>query len=441
MSTQKYEIVDVCLTDGRRGVTVGVENGCIGHVGPRRGWKQAFDGHGALALPGAIDGHVHSRTPGDYHEEQKEDWESLQLAALKGGVTAVCDMPNNIGEHAVVSRERFLRKVTRFERTARLAFKLFVGATAGQARLLNDSSVTDNEHFAGVKIYMEDTTGDLRLADAREQQEWCQRAADRNVLVVVHAGDQEMITKNRGKIAEPQVAQHCVIRSTEVELSGGFRILEIAEATGCRLHIAHVSTPELLSAIAVAKAKGVQVTCEVCPHHWCFDSRYLTGPRAGYYKMNPPLRSLEQVTELREHLISGTVDSVATDHAPHTRLEKERRQYDLIPSGVPGVQEMLLLLYQLVVARQMSLQRLVDLTAGAAARRFGWEKQKGKLEPGYEADIVLLDTQATTTFSARNVASKCGWTAYEGVSVKGAVRFVAADGKIMLNELKICREY
>lgn len=426
---EKLELRNVLMNGQGPALAIGIENGIISYISVPQDERHVIDGQGLIAVPGIVDGHVHLRFPGEDH---KEDWPHAQRAAFRGGVTTVCDMPNNAPGFAVVTPESYHYKLQRIGQQT-INYRLWYGALPNGDRMM--PKIKALPCFVGVKMYMEHSTGGLLLAQRSDQYEWCRRAAEADVLVGAHVGNQEMIDKNRQMIVSPQIADHCVIRDAQVELSGGLQSLEIGEQTGCRLHIMHVSIPELAQAIKEAKQRGVRVTCEVCLHHLLLNAQHLLLPRAGRYKMNPPLRTMEQLTRLWGFIDDGTIDVIGTDHAPHTLKEKSVAGYDQVPSGIPGLQEMVPLLLDRVAQGKMSWNRFIDLTSRNAAQILGLHG-KGHLVPGYDADITLLDLNEETVFSDQDALSKCGWTAYDGMCVKGAVKMTIARGQVVFNGLE-----
>lgn len=379
-------------------------------------------------LPGAIDGHVHFRHFGEAH---KEDWKYAVQAALAGGVTTVLDMGNHPGEYAVTTAQAYARKKYALGPQP-LDYRLWFMATSGRIR--DFLLVKNDPRLAGIKLCMETTTGGLIVEHKADQYEWCAVAADTNTLISAHVGNEVMIRHNRQRFLRPTTADHCLIRDTAVEVSGGRQFLELLEKTGARGEIKHVSTPELIHETIAARGRGVNVSLELCPHHWVFTDEQLRREDGAFFKMNPPLRTVDQVAQLPRYLSDGTIDTIATDHAPHTREEKGRESYDDIPSGVTGVQEMVSLGLTLVKQGIISLERFIDLTARHPARLYGLT-HKGSIEAGYDADIMLVDLDEPSTIRAEDVQSKCGWTPYQGMTVYGKPKLVIARGKVVLNHL------
>jgi len=376
-----------------------------------------------LALPGLIDPHVHFRVPGGEH---KEDWQTGSLAALHGGVTTVIDMPNT--NPALIDFEGIEQKARLIGKPL-VDFRLFFGAT--DSNWWQYPYLTDDSRVAGVKVYMGSSTGDLLVSCEKSLRDIFRACARHNIVAAVHAEDEQMIRWHRKKIGrEPTLADHCEIRSTEVEFSAVRTALRFQEETRCKLYFCHISTPESLELIKSAKERRAEVFAEVCPHHLYLSKQLLLGEDAAFYKMNPPLRTEDQVMKLRKYLCApGFVDTVASDHAPHTVEEKQSEKFDNIPSGVPGVQTLFPLIYNFVRRGEMSLDHFINLTSRNAARIFNLPA-KGRIAPGADADIVLIDHYAEVLMQNEGMKSKCGFTPFDGMIMRGAPKIVVARGQI-----------
>jgi dihydroorotase len=245
-------------------------------------------------------------------------------------------------------------------------------------------------------MFMGSSTGDLLVEHEADQRRVFSTCAELGLLLAVHSEDEGLIRRNRVITAKPALADHNRIRSPEAAIISTRCALRLQEESGCRLLVLHVSTPKELDMIRQAKDQGQEVYAEICPHHWVFDDTILSGPRAGFYKVNPPLRSPAQRSRYLDLLItpgllftSGVVDIISPDHAPHTIEEKCRDNYDDVPSGMPGVQELFPLAWGLVKCGVITMEHFIELTSTNAARLFGLPN--GRLEPGYTADLAFFD--------------------------------------------------
>jgi len=338
----------------------------------------------ALRLPGLIDAHVHLREPGGDH---KEDITSGTAAALAGGVTMVLDMPNTFPP--LVDAQALALKQELVERGALCDVGLYVGATESNA----SEAAALGGHAAGLKIYLDQTYGPLRL---------------RNLAALV--------AHFRVWPASRPIAVHAEGLSVAMAIG-------LARSFSRRLHLCHVSRADEIALIRAAKESGAALTCEVTPHHLLLseaDAQRL-GP---YGSMKPPLASTDDVSALWANL--GVVDCIATDHAPHTRAEKEAESP---PPGVPGLETMLPLLLTSVAEGRLTLERLVQLTHEAPRRIFALP-----LQPHTRVEV---DPDARFTLSHKNLHTKCAWTPFEGMAVQGRIRRVVLRGQTAFEEGEI----
>jgi len=395
---------DATLADGRR-VDVRVEDERIAAVGSQLSAEGGVvDAAGKLLLPGAIDAHVHFRQPGFGH---KETWATGSHSAAAGGVTTVVDQPNT--EPPTVTGEAFDEKAV-LARESVVDYGLNGGVTPDW----DPDSLLDRPLFALGEVFLADSTGDMGVDESLFRTA-CERAAEAGVAVTVHAEDADRFDRS----ALPDEADvsgddaprddpnaWSAYRTAEAEASAVERACEIARAVGADLHVAHTSTPQ-----GVHAAADAGVTCEVTPHHLLL-SREDYDDLGTFGRMNPPLRDEERRAELFELLADGTVDVVATDHAPHTREEKDTDVWSA-PSGVPGVETMLPLLLEQARRDRLSYERVRDVTATEPARIFGLPR-KGRIEAGADADLVLVDPDDPREIRGERLHSKCGWTPFEG---------------------------
>jgi dihydroorotase (multifunctional complex type) len=359
-----------------------------------------IDAEGLLVFPGLIDPHVHLREPGGEH---KEDFTSGTRAAVAGGFATVLAMPNTsppLTDHETLAQARALAAA---KAVCEIGF--FVGATednAEEAARLKD--------VAGLKLYMGSSTGSLLVTDLAGQSAHFEHYPG---VVAVHAEDEEAVAHfaKKGLRRPPLCATLAVSRA-----------LALAERFGTRLHICHVSTAHELALIRDAKARGANVTCEVTPHHLFLTAEDET--RLGSLaQMNPPLRSPENADALWENL--DVIDCVATDHAPHTLEEKHGATP---PVGVPGLETALPLMLTAAHEGRLSLQEIARLMAEGPACVFGLER-KGRIAPGYDADLALANPEVVWAIGERPLHTKCGWSPFEGRKVRGCVERVFLRGR------------
>jgi dihydroorotase len=385
---------DAQLADGRVR-DVRVRDGRIATVGRnlQENDDVVVEANGNLLLPGAVDVHVHFREPGFSH---KETWTTGSRSAAAGGVTTVVDQPNT--DPPTTSGAAFDEK-------AALARESLVdyGINGGVTPDWNPDSLFERPLFALGEVFLADSTGDMGI-DAALFRDALERARDADVPVTVHAEDADLFSADARERDDPDAWS--AFRTAAAERAAVERACAVAEDVGTRLHVAHTSTPE-----AVDHAHDAGMTCEVTPHH-LYLSRADLDDLGTFGRMNPPLRSEERRAALFERLADGTVDVVATDHAPHTREEKDASIWDA-PSGVPGVETMLPLLLDSARRGDLSYERVRDVTARTPAELFGLPR-KGRVAEGYDADLVLVDPEEHREIRGDALHSKAGWTPFEG---------------------------
>jgi carbamoyl-phosphate synthase/aspartate carbamoyltransferase/dihydroorotase len=329
-----------------------------------------------LRLPGLIDVHVHLREPGGEH---KEDVTSGTAAALAGGVTMVLDMPNT--HPPILDGEGLELKRNLVERKALCDVGFYVGASAANAPTASALA----GRVAGLKIYLDQTYGPLRMRHLP--------------ALLAHF--------RVWPVGQP-IAVHAEGLSAAMAIG-------LARSFGQRLHLCHVSRADEIALIRAAKESGAALTCEVAPHHLLLTEN--DAARLGPYgSMKPPLGTQADVAALWANL--DAIDCIATDHAPHTHAEK---QDESPPPGVPGLETMLPLMLTAVAEGRLPLERLVELVHGNPKRIFGLPTQPDSW--------VEVDTGARYTLGRDNLHTRCGWTPFEGMAVRGRVQRVTLRGR------------
>jgi len=410
----------VVLPSGVRTADVALEGGhieAISEPGQRiaaDGFDRVVDASGLAVLPGAIDVHVHFRTPGG---EYKEDWDSGSMAALAGGVTTVLDMPNT--DPPTIDLAALAQKRELAGAKARVHHGFFMGATRD-----NLDQVKAAENIAGLKVYMGSSTGGLLVYEDGPLAHIFEHF---NGTLAVHAEDEQIIQANTllHQTAEhPNV--HHLIRNAHSARRATERAIALAKRFERQLHICHMSTAEELD--LVTAAADPRITCEVAPHHLTLTEAALDdiGTLA---KMNPPLRTQADLDGLWQGLAAGKIACVATDHAPHTIKEK-MGSYWQAPSGVPGVQHMMPILLDAATRGVLTLERVAQVSAEWPAQVFGIQN-KGRIAVGYDADLMLVDMVLNKPVARQEVVSKCGWTPYEGMNLTGWPVTTILDGRVV----------
>ncbi len=337
-----------------------------------------------LILPAGVDLHVHLRDPG---LTEKEDFASGTRSAAIGGITTVVDMPNT--KPPVTTAEALASKAARVRGRATVDYGLYAAPQSAEG-------VAGLTPATAFKVYMAESTGSLQV-DEETLGAVLSEAAALPKLVVAHAEDARLFEK--GEAAT--LAGHDRARPKESEVEA-IRTLGKRRGDG-PVHVAHVTCVEALDAVPAG------VTTEVTPHHLFLD---YGRPLGAFGKVNPPLRGPDDREALWKAFVGGRIDVVATDHAPHTREEKEA-PFDEAPSGLPGVGTSLPLLLRQVRAENLPLERFVSTTASRPAEILGL--RKGRIEVGYDADLIVVDARTAAKIRSRRVRYKCGWTPFEGM--------------------------
>lgn len=380
--------------------------------------KRVIDAKGLHVLPGIIDSQVHFREPGLTH---KEDLESGTRAAVLGGVTSIFEMPNT--NPATTTKELFQDKLNRAKGRAHCNYAFFIGASHD-----NTSEIARLEkmpHCSGVKIFMGSSTGNLLVEDDDSLEKILAQGSRR---VIVHSED-EMRLRERKHIAVDQadVHYHPVWRDVETAVSSTTRLLRLAKKTGRPIHVLHVSTGEEMDILKDAKDIA---TVEVLPQHLTLYAPDCYDRLGTFAQQNPPIREKRHLDRIWKALLDGTVDVIGSDHAPHTREEKEK-PYPSSPSGVPGVQTLVPIMLNHVHDGRLTLHKFVELVTTNPCRVFK-VKNKGRLRQGFDADITVVDLKKQKTIENSWIASKCGWTPFDGMKVTGWPTHTIVGGHVVM---------
>ncbi len=406
---------------------IGIAGGKIVEIGSldTRQAADVFVARGLHVLPGVIDSQVHFREPGLEH---KEDLETGSRAAILGGVTAVFEMPNT--SPSTISAESFADKIQRAAGRMFCDHAFFIGGTADNIEMLAEFERLPG--CAGIKVFLGSSTGSLLVEAPDVLRAILSRISRRSSY---HCEDEARL-RERKPLAEPgNPATHPVWRDEIAALMSTERLVNTAHELGKPVHVLHVSTAEEMEFLRNRKANGL-VSVEVTPHHLTLAAPEAYERLGTLAQMNPPVRDARHRDALWAALADGVVDVLGSDHAPHT-LEEKARPYPQSPSGMPGVQTLVPLMLNHVNAGRLSLERFADLSSAAPARLFGAEK-RGRIEIGFEAHFTVVDLEAEREITNSWIASKCGWTPYDGMLVKGwpiativSGRVVMLDGAVM----------
>jgi len=363
-----------------------------------------IDATGCYLLPGVIDEHVHFRDPGLTH---KADICTESMAAAAGGVTSIMDMPNTLPQTTTL--QAWEDKMQLMSQKSVVNYSCFYGATNGNYR---DLAHLDRHRTCGVKVFMGSSTGNM-LVDRMESLRRIFGGTDQ--LIMAHCEDQHIISQNtkkyRGDAEDLPVWKHRLIRSSEACYQSTRLAIRLATEAGARLHIAHLSTARELSLLSAEPMYRKKITAEACVAHLMFSSAdYAT--LGALIKCNPSVKQPSDRDALRTALTGGQIDTIATDHAPHTLAEKQGGALKAT-SGMPMIQFSLLSMLQLVDEGVMPLETLVEKMCHAPARLFGIDR-RGYVEEGHWADLVLVRRGGNFEVTPEVILSKCGWSPLTG---------------------------
>ena len=392
--------------DGEGQRDLGLRGGRIAAVGDlsRASAGEVADCRGLHVLPGVMDTHVHFREPGLTH---KEDLESGSRGAVLGGVTAVFEMPNT--DPSTTGPEALADKVKRAHHRMHCDFAFYVGATRDNTR-----DLAEYERLPGacaVKVFMGSSTGSLLIEDddgVRAVLKTINRRA------AFHSEDEYRLRERMNLRIEGDPRSHPVWRDATAALMCTQRLIRLARETGKRVHVLHVTSKD--EAEFLAQHKDV-ATAEATPSHLTLFAPDCYERLGTLAQLNPPVRDAGHREGLWHGLAQGVIDSIGSDHSPHT-LEEKAHSYPKTHSGMTGVQTLVPIMLDHVNAGRLSLMRFVDLTSAGPARVFGIAS-KGRIAVGYDADITVVDLKRRQTITNDWIASRAGWTPYHGVEVTG----------------------
>lgn len=380
--------------------------------------ERVINADGCLVMPGLIDLHVHLREPGF---EYKETIHTGALAAAHGGYTSICPMPNT--KPAVDSPEMVSFILEKAEKEAAVHILPVGAVTLGQMGM----ELTDIAGMAkaGAVAISEDGKS---VMDANLYREGMKQAAANGVVVMAHCEDKSLVNggcMNAGKKAE-ELGMPGISNSVEDVITA--RDIILAKETGAKLHLCHCSTRDSVKMIQIAKEEGISVTGEVCPHHFSMSDDEITGDDANF-KMNPPLRSKEDVQALKEGLRDGIMDVISTDHAPHHADEKAK-SIKKAPFGIVGSETAVALtITNLVEPGYLTPLQMAEKMSYNPAKVLGIDK--GTLQAGKTADVTIIDPVAEYRIDVKTFASKGHNTPFDGKTVRGKVLFTIVDGNIV----------
>lgn len=374
---------------------------------------RSIDAAGLHVMPGAIDDQVHFRDPGLTH---KEDLFTGSKGCAKGGITSFLEMPNT--NPTTTSVQALHDKLDLAASKCMVNYGFYIGATPE-----NVSELAKAERTPGIKIFIGSSTGDLLV----DQQEALEKIfAETNLPICAHCEDEATVRANREAIGGGSTFRdHSKIRDHKAALIATKRAVELAERHQHRFHVLHVSTGDEVDFL---RTTSDLITAEACPHHLLFhlDDYDRLG---SLVQMNPSIKTADDNARIWAGLLDGTIAVIATDHAPHTSEEKDQ-PYPASPSGLPAVENVLALMLNEVNNGRCSLEQVVSWMCEAPARVWNIAC-KGRIEVGFDADIAIIDLNAEHVVRNEEQVTKCGWSPWDGVTLKGQNQITIVQGDIV----------
>ena len=426
MMTQTYDLIvrggEVANHAGRGPADVGVIDGKIAFIGDlsQASAGETFDATGLTVLPGVIDTQVHFREPG---LEWKEDLETGSRAAALGGVVAVFEMPNT--NPNTTDPDTMADKLVRAKDRMWTDHAFYVGGTHENADYLGELERLPG--CCGVKVFMGASTGDLLIADDEGVRKVLSNVRRRATF---HSEDEYRLVERRGLARTGDWTSHPEVRDAESAIRSTRRLVGLAQETGARIHVLHVTTKDEMEFLRFHKDVA---TVEITPQHLTLAAPEAYERLGAYAQMNPPIRSQEHVDALwLWGMQQGVADVLGSDHAPHTKEEKAK-PYPASPSGMPGVQTLVPLMLTHVAQGRLSLERFIDLTSAGAQRVFG-TANKGRMAVSYDADLTIVDLKAKRVITHDQQASRCGWTPFDGFEATGWPMATLVRGRVVMQD-------
>ncbi|MGQ4274025.1 allantoinase AllB [Terrihabitans sp. B22-R8] len=440
MTTESLPYADLVVHGGiiageteTQAASLAIRDGVIVAVGTAEAMppaRETFDATGLHLLPGAIDAHVHYREPGYTH---KEDWGTGTQAAAMGGVTTVFDMPNVNPPTGTPDALALKLEAAKKAHVDFGIYGLLAEDNIDQLEALIEGGV------AAFKCFMGNTFGNLPSPSTGAMLEGFEILATHGMRCSLHAETASIMAWRQKKLraaGRHDPLAHLASRPAIVATEAVSRAAILAEWTGARIHILHISSADELRPLREAKARGVDITGETCPHYLLFDERaYDT--LGSIIRVNPPVREAHHQAALWEALADGTIDMIATDHAPHDPEEKRRDDIWTADCGFPGVETQMQLMLTAVNEGRFTLEQYVRMSAAAPARAFGLFPRKGALVPGADADIAFVDLARRHVIRTEELHSRAKITPFEGMETVGLPVHTMVRGRFAMRDRTI----
>jgi len=384
--------------------------------------SKVFDASGKIVLPGVIDTQVHFREPG---KNNAENLETGSRAAIAGGVTSVFEMPNT--NPPTSTFKEFKNKLSAAKNRMFCNYAFYFGATPDNMKEL--ASVNTLEGCCGVKLFAGSSTGNLLVSQEKDIEKVISNSSK---IISVHSEDENILLSRKKFIKEGDVTSHPVWRNEECAVESTKRVVRIAQKYKKKIHILHVSTKQEIDFFS-EKREGV--TFEITPQHLTLFAPDCYEKLKTFSQMNPPIRSKDHHDRLWDAVNESLVSTIGSDHAPHTKEDKERK-YPLSPSGMPGVQTLLPVMLDHVNKGKLKIEQLIKLVCENPCDLFGI-KNKGYIKENYDADLTIVDMNKEIVIKDNWIESKCGWTPFNNHKVKGFPIATVVNGEIIMENGKI----
>jgi len=383
---------------------------------------KVIDASGKVVLPGVIDTQVHFREPG---ANDAENLESGSRAAVVGGVTSVFEMPNT--NPPTSTFKEFNNKLSAAKNRMFCNYAFYFGATPDNMKEL--ASVNTLEGCCGVKLFAGSSTGNLLVSKEKDIEKVISNSSK---IISVHSEDENILLSRKKFIKEGDVSSHPVWRNEECALESTKRVVGIAEKYKKKIHILHITTKQEIDFFS---KKRDNVTFEITPQHLTLFAPDCYEKLKTFSQMNPPIRTKDHHDKLWEAVKNSLVSTIGSDHAPHTKEEKNKK-YPLSPSGMPGVQTLLPVMLDHVNKGKLKIEQLIKLVCENPCDLFGI-KNKGYIKENYDADLTIVDMNKEVVIKDSWIESKCGWTPFNNYKVKGFPVATIVNGEIVMENNKI----
>ena len=383
---------------------------------------KVFDASGKIVLPGVIDTQVHFREPG---ANDAENLESGSRAAIAGGVTSVFEMPNT--NPPTSTFKEFNNKLNAAKNRMFCNYAFYFGATPDNMKEL--ASVNTLEGCCGVKLFAGSSTGNLLVSEENDIEKVISNSSK---IISVHSEDENILLSRKKFIKDGDVSSHPIWRNEECALESTKRVVRIAQKYKKKIHILHVTTKQEIDFFS---EKRDNVTFEITPQHLTLFAPDCYEKLKTFSQMNPPIRTKDHHDKLWDAVKNSLVSTIGSDHAPHTKEEKNRK-YPLSPSGMPGVQTLLPVMLDHVNKGKLKIEHLIKLVCENPCDLFGI-KNKGYIKENYDADLTIVDMNKEVVIKDSWIESKCGWTPFNNYKVKGFPVGTIINGEIVMENSKI----